>query len=84
MLTGTGFALRVRERCAVEEMINEYLLKQGMGDPHSKRRYSMSDFQKLAHSIWHCKYHVVWCPKYRFRILTIQAFAERAPAELTG
>ena len=30
----------------------------------------MSDFQKLAHSIWQCKYHVVWCPKYRFRVLT--------------
>lgn len=30
----------------------------------------MSDFQKLSHAIWDCKYHVVWCPKYRFRILT--------------
>jgi putative transposase len=24
---------------------------------------------KLAHAIWQCKYHIVWCPKYRFRIL---------------
>ena len=30
----------------------------------------MSDFQKLAHAVWQCKFHVVWCPKYRFRILT--------------
>ena len=29
----------------------------------------MSDFKKLAHAIWQCKYHIVWCPKYRFRIL---------------
>jgi putative transposase len=34
-----------------------------------KRRYSMSDFKKIAHAVWECKYHVVWCPKYRFRIL---------------
>jgi putative transposase len=34
-----------------------------------KRRYSMSRFNKLAHAIWQCKYHIVWCPKYRFRIL---------------
>ena len=26
-------------------------------------------FQKLAHSIYECKYHVVFCPKYRFRVL---------------
>jgi putative transposase len=29
----------------------------------------MSDLQKLAHAVWQCKYHVIWCPKYRFRIL---------------
>ena len=29
----------------------------------------MKQFNKLAHAVWQCKYHVVWCPKYRFRIL---------------
>ena len=29
----------------------------------------MSRFHKLAHTIWHCQYHIVWVPKYRFRIL---------------
>ena len=29
----------------------------------------MKDFNRLAHAVWECKYHVVWCPKYRFRIL---------------
>ena len=26
-------------------------------------------FRKLAHSRYECKYHVVFCPKYRYRIL---------------
>lgn len=30
----------------------------------------MSRFRKLSHSIWHCQYHIVWVPKYRFRVLT--------------
>jgi len=25
----------------------------------------MERFQRLSHSIWSCKYHVVWIPKYR-------------------
>ena len=29
----------------------------------------MKDFKRLAHAVWKCKYHLVWCPKYRFRIL---------------
>ena len=34
-----------------------------------ERRYSLKDFKRLAHTVWECKYHIVWCPKYRFRIL---------------
>ena len=30
----------------------------------------MSRFRKLSHTIWHCQYHIIWVPKYRFRILT--------------
>ena len=30
----------------------------------------MSRFRKLSQTIWHCQYHVVWVPKYRFRVLT--------------
>jgi putative transposase len=29
----------------------------------------MKQFKKRAHAVWQCKYHVVWCPKYRFRVL---------------
>ena len=26
-------------------------------------------FKKLSHTIYECKYHIVFCPKYRFKIL---------------
>ena len=29
----------------------------------------MSRFRKLTHAIWHCQYHLVWVPKYRYRVL---------------
>ena len=29
----------------------------------------MSRFKQLSHAIWHCLYHIVWTPKYRYRIL---------------
>ena len=30
----------------------------------------MSHLRKLSHAIWHCQYHTVWVPKYRYRVLT--------------
>ena len=29
----------------------------------------MSRFTRASHVIWHCQYHLVWVPKYRFRML---------------
>jgi len=29
----------------------------------------MSRFQKLSHVVWHCQYHIVWVPKFRYRVL---------------
>ena len=29
----------------------------------------MNRFYKLGHSIYECKYHIVFCPKYRYRVL---------------
>ena len=29
----------------------------------------MSRFRKLSQTIWHCQYHIVWVPKYRFRVM---------------
>ena len=30
----------------------------------------MSRFKKLSHVIYECKYDLVWCPKYRYRVLS--------------
>ncbi len=29
----------------------------------------MSRFEKLAHVLWHCQYHIIWIPKYRYKVL---------------
>ena len=29
----------------------------------------MDDYRRLSHSVWECKYHVVFIPKYRRKIL---------------
>ena len=52
----------------------------------------MSEFQKLSHVIWRCQYHIVWVPKYRYRVLKgpvaeevfncIQVFAGRLGCEV--
>jgi len=30
----------------------------------------MGKYRKLSHVIYKCDYHIVWVPKYRFRVLT--------------
>src|SRR5438477_11113079 len=30
----------------------------------------MSKYRKQSHVVYKCDYHIVWVPKYRFRILT--------------
>ena len=32
----------------------------------------MSKYKKLSHVVYKCDYHIVWVPKYRFRILNGQ------------
>ena len=32
----------------------------------------MGKYKKLSHVVYKCDYHIVWVPKYRFRILTGQ------------
>ena len=29
----------------------------------------MSKYRKLSHVVFKCDYHIVWVPKYRFRVL---------------
>ena len=52
----------------------------------------MSRFKKLSHTIWYCHYHLVWTPKYRYRVLQgaikvevencIRAFSEQKKCEV--
>ncbi len=52
----------------------------------------MSRFRKLSHTLWHCQYHIVWVPKYRYRVLDgeiktfvkrcINSFAEQSGCEI--
>jgi putative transposase len=30
----------------------------------------MGKYRKLSHVVYQCTYHIVWVPKYRFRVLT--------------
>ena len=41
-------------------------------------------FKRLSHSIYECKYHLVFCPKYRYRIFKdeIGEYAQRQVYEL--
>ena len=52
----------------------------------------MSRFRKLSQTIWHCQYHIVWVPKYRYRVLEgeiarevenlIRAFSQQMGCEI--
>jgi len=52
----------------------------------------MSRFRKLSQTIWHCQYHIVFVPKYRFKVLVgeiarevekcIRAFTEQQGGEI--
>ena len=39
----------------------------------------MSRFKKMSHTVWFWEYHLVWCPKYRYRVMEgkIQTEVER-------
>lgn len=30
---------------------------------------NMSNFKKISHVLYRCRYHIVWTPKYRYRVL---------------
>jgi putative transposase len=47
-----------------------YLCAELLPTTSKRKEEAVSRFRKLSHTIWHCQYHVVWVPKYRFRILT--------------
>jgi putative transposase len=52
----------------------------------------MSRFRKLSQTIWHWQYHILWTPKYRYRVIAgeiadevntcIRAFSEHLNCEI--
>ena len=52
----------------------------------------MSRFRKLSQTLWHCQYHLIFVPKYRYKILEgkiaskvencIRAFSEQKEVEI--
>jgi len=54
---------------------NGYALKTCSRHPLSvvpttqRKDANMSRYKRMSQTIWFCEYHIVWCPKYRFRIL---------------
>ena len=52
----------------------------------------MSRFRKLSQTLWHCQYHLIFVPKYRYKILEgkialkvencIRAFSEQKKVEI--
>ena len=52
----------------------------------------MSRFRKLSQTLWHCQYHLIFVPKYRYKILEgkialkvencIRAFSEQKDVEI--
>ncbi len=51
-----------------------------------KIHYMKKKFKKLSHTIYECKYNVVWCPKYRYRICSgeIAGYARQQLYQLSG
>ena len=45
-----------------------------------------SEYKQLSHTIWLCKYHIVFCPKYRYDILKneVEAFVRNNLYKLCG
>ena len=43
-------------------------------------------FRKLAHSLYECNYHMVCCPKYRYRLLQdeVASYGEREMYRLSS
>lgn len=40
-----------------------YAVNCGMADEDSGK------YRKLTHTVYQCNYHIVWVPKYRYRVL---------------
>jgi len=46
----------------------------------------MIKYKRLSHSIWYCTYHIIFCPKYRYKVLEgkIEVFVRNQLYRLCG
>jgi putative transposase len=42
----------------------------GINSQLTKGGLLMARLKKLSHTVYECKYHVMWLPKYRYRVMT--------------
>ena len=85
--------LRTRSECRGFALCTTQCYSMIELSPQRKiKEQQMSRFRKLSQTIWHCQYHIVWVPKYRYRVLTgpiamevnrcIRAFSEQQRCEI--
>ena len=101
--------LRWRNPHLLDVVIRDWLCRSRMGFTESpftalpllsscsrnneRKEKVVSRYKKLSHIIRHCQYHIVWVPKYRYRILiglirewvheAIQSISRYAGCEVT-
>lgn len=58
----------------------------GVVSTTQRKEKNMSRFKRLSHTIGHCEYHIVWVPKYRYRVMQgkIKEEVELCVREQTG
>lgn len=44
-------------------------IKSGLGNRLRTKGVPIMDNKSLAHTTWNCKYHIVFAPKYRRRVI---------------
>ena len=59
-------------------------MREGVTSPlgrprHNGKEATMTDYQRLQHTLWECKYHVVFIPKYRRKTLFTALRKELGP-----
>jgi putative transposase len=65
----TGLAIPVPNRLGHSPTHCYSFLSNGSRNKKGKEK-ALSRCKKLLHTIWHCQYHIVWVPKYRYRTLS--------------
>lgn len=84
VVMGTGMPVPDVYCCKSRSLLSFHRVVAGTSN--EKEETVGSRFRKLSHSIWHCQYHIVWVPKYRYRILhgTVKESVETGVQAICG